>query len=55
MASSHDAKPVAKRLLLQEVLDFIENDRESAKEEFAQSADEVIEILRAIETALFPS
>jgi hypothetical protein len=55
MSLSHDAKPAAKRALLQEVLDFIEKDRETAKEEFAQSADEVIKILRAIEESLFSS
>jgi len=55
LSLSPDAKPVAKRSLLQEVLDFIEKDRETAKEEFAQSADEVIKILRAIEESLFSS
>jgi predicted ATP-dependent endonuclease of OLD family len=49
-----DAKPAAKRSLLQEVLSFIENDRETAKVEFAQSAGEVIILLRAIEESLFP-
>ena len=51
----HEAKPAAKRSLLQTVLNFIENDREVAKAEFAQSADEVINVLRAIEESLFPA
>ena len=49
----HDAKPAAKKALVQEVLSFIETDRETAKEEFAQSADEVIKILQEIEESLF--
>jgi len=51
----HKEKFKAKKVLLKTVLDFIEDDREAAKEEFAKSADEVIKILREIEETLFPA
>ena len=35
--------------------DFIEENREAAKEEFLQSAQEVIKILQEIEDKLFPT
>ena len=44
-----------KKVLLKTVLDFIEENREAAKEEFAQSAQEVIKVLQEIEEKLFPT
>lgn len=53
LSLSHNDKPKEKKALLKTVLDFIEEDRATAKEEFSQSAYEVIEILRAVEASLF--
>lgn len=51
----HGEKYEGKKVLLKTVLDFIEENREAAKEEFSQSAHEVIKVLREIEETLFPS
>jgi len=51
----HKEKYEGKKVLLKTVLDFIEENREAAKEEFAQSAQEVIKVLQEIEEKLFPT
>src|SRR5258708_27626592 len=46
-------KRAEKRKLLYEVLDYIKNDEQKARETFEQSASEVIDLLRSIEKVLF--
>jgi hypothetical protein len=50
-----DARRVAKKQLLENVLTWIISNEEEAKAEFAQSANEVIRILQEIEESLFPA
>jgi hypothetical protein len=55
LSKPHDAKPAAKKLLLDEVKQWCEAQPTEAKEGFAESAAEVIGKLRAIDRALSPS
>lgn len=50
-----DAKREAKKQLLEKVLTWIVSNEQEAIVEFEKSAHEVIDILRTIETILFPS
>lgn len=54
LALGHEEKPAAKVALLNEVLAWAEQNDELAKSEFATSAREICELLREIESSLYP-